>query len=155
MMSRKIILAAACAALAFPAFGGGHGGAPAEVKARQAHMQLYSFNLGLLGDMAKGNVDYDAGAAQAAADNLAAVTSLDQSRYWAPGTDNASIEGTRALPAIWEKVPDVVKISQDLTAAAQGLAEVAGNGQEALGPALGPVGNACSACHKAYRQPSN
>ena len=36
---------------------GGHGGNPA-VKARQAHMQLYGFNLGALGAMAKGCLLY-------------------------------------------------------------------------------------------------
>ena len=35
----------------------------AAVKARQAHMQLYAANLGVLGGMARGNMDYDAEAA--------------------------------------------------------------------------------------------
>ena len=39
----------------------------AAIKARKAQMQLYAFNLGLLGDMAKGAVAYDASAAAAAA----------------------------------------------------------------------------------------
>ena len=33
---------------------------PAPVKARQAHMNLYAFNIGVLGGMAKGEIDYDA-----------------------------------------------------------------------------------------------
>ena len=35
------------------------------IKARQAHMQLYAFNLGTLGGMAQGKIDYDADAASA------------------------------------------------------------------------------------------
>ena len=38
----------------------------AAVKARQSAMTLYSFNLGLLGGMAKGDIEYDADAASAA-----------------------------------------------------------------------------------------
>ncbi len=143
------------AAFATMALAGGHGGAPPQVKARQGHMQLVAFNLGILGNMAKGETPYDAAAAQTAANNLVAVTSLDQSAYWAPGTDSGSIEGTRALPAIWENVSDVQRISQELVAAAGELASVAGDGQEAVGGALRAVGATCSECHKAYRVSNN
>lgn len=97
-------IAAALAASTSAAFAGGHGGNPA-VKARQSHMQLYAHNLGILGGMARGNIEYDAGAAQAAANNLAALSTLDQRSYWVPGTSNAELgEATRALPALWEAV---------------------------------------------------
>lgn len=125
------------------------------VKARQAHMTLYSHHLGLLGGMARGNIDYNADAASASAASLAALTKLDQSRYWAPGTDSESIEGTRALPALWENIPRAMEIGGNLSAAADTLAGEAGNGLEALQAALGPVGQACGACHEAFRVPNN
>jgi len=147
-----VIASAAAIAVASAAFAGGHGGNPA-VKARKSHMQLYAFNLGTLGGMAKGEIEYDADAAKAAATNLATLATLSQRAYWAPGTSTAELgEETRALPAIWEAGSTAGQIGGQLAEAAQALAAVAGDGQEALGPALGPVGGACGACHKAYRQ---
>ena len=135
------------------AIAGGHGGNPA-VKARKAHMQLYAHNLGILGGMAKGEVDYDAGAATAAANNLAALAAFDQSSYWAPGTSSDDLgDETRALPAIWEEGSKAGEIAGQLAEATAALAAVAGDGQAALGPAMGGVGGSCGACHKLYQKP--
>ena len=156
MIRLPLVLASAAAiGVAGMAFAASHGGNPA-VKARQSHMQLYAFNVGALGAMAKGEVEYDAEVAQAAADNLAALASLNQSRYWVPGTSNAELgEETRALPAIWEEGSKAGEISGQLREATAALASVAGDGQEALAAGLGPVGEACGACHKAHRQAEN
>ena len=48
------------------------------VKARQATMQLYAFNLGILGNMAKGSMDYNADVATEAAGNLVKLSSQNQ-----------------------------------------------------------------------------
>ncbi len=134
-------------------YAGGHSGNPA-VKARKAHMQLYQHNLGVIGGMARGSVEYNAEDAMAAANNLAALTALDQRTYWVPGTSNADLgEETRLLPAAFEAGSKAGEISGQLAEAAAALAAVAGDGQAALGPALGPVGAACGACHEAYQQP--
>jgi len=125
------------------------------VKARQSHMTLYGHNLGLLGGMARGNIDYDAEAATAAAANLAALAALDQSRYWPEGTDSDTLMETRALPAIWENIPDVIEKSRTLAAATGTLATEAGGGLDALRASLGPVGEACGACHEDYRVPND
>ena len=152
---RLLLTSAVIAATAGLAHAGSHGGNPA-VKARQSHMQLYAHNLGILGAMAKGEAEYNADAASAAANNLAALSQLNQMSYWAPGTSNAELgEETKALPAIWEAGSTAADIGGKLAEAATALAAVAGNGQEALGPALGPVGGACGECHKAYRQSDN
>ena len=149
-------LAAATVAVVTTATAGGHGGNPA-VKARKAHMQLYAHNLGILGAMAKGEVEYNADAAMAAASNMQTLSaSINQMSYWAPGTSNAELgEETTALPAIWESGSNAQAIGMKLAEASANLAAVAGDGQEALGPALGPVGGACGECHKAYRQSDN
>lgn len=149
---RILVTTALLAATASVSFAGGHDGNPA-VKARQAHMQLYSHNLGILGAMAKGEMDYDADAAMGAANNLAALSTLNQSTYWPQGTSNAELgDATRALPAIWESGSRAGEIAGELAEATAALAAVAGDGQEALGPALGPVGSACGECHKLHRQ---
>ena len=156
MIRLPIVLSSIAAiAIAGAAMAASHNGNPA-VKARQSQMTLYAFNVGILGGMAKGEVAYDAEAAQAAADNLAALTTLNHRAYWPPGTSNAELgDETRALPAIWESGSTAAEIGGQLAEAAKNLAAVAGNGQEAIGPALGPVGGACGACHKANRQANN
>ena len=58
-----------------------------EIEARQAVMRIYAFNLGLLGAMAKGEAEYDAKLATAAANNLLATTNMDNSAMWPPGSD--------------------------------------------------------------------
>ena len=134
---------------------GGHGGNPA-VTARKAHMNLYQHNLMILGNMARGNTDYDAAAAQAAADNLVALTTMSQAGYWLPGTTNAELgDETRLLPAVFEADSKARQIGGELVEAVAALAAVAGTGAEAVGPALGPVGAACTACHRAYRVSDN
>ena len=151
----KLALTIAVAALALtsaPVFAGGHGGNPA-VKARQSHMQLYQFNAGYFFGMARGNVEYDAETAQAAADNLVALTRMNQGRMWPQGSDSDAIEGTRALPALWQDFPKVMEIGGSLAAAAEAMQAVAGNGQEAAMGALNDIGKACTACHEAFRAP--
>lgn len=155
--TRIILTSAVITATAGLAFAGGHGGNPA-VKARQSHMQLYAHNLGILGAMAKGEAEYNADAATAAANNLVAMTELNQMSYWPQGTSTAELgEETRALPAIWEEggFAKAMEIGGALNQAAIELAAVAGDGQEAIGPALGAVGKQCGACHEAFQQPRN
>ena len=136
------------------ALAASHGGElPPGVKARKAHMQLYAHNIGILGGMARGNAEYNAEAASAAAANLAALSKLNQMTYWVPGTDSDSLEGSRALPAIWENLPDVVEKAAALTAAADAMAATAGNGLEAVQAGMGALGGACGACHKVYQLP--
>lgn len=154
-ITRILATTAVIVATAGLSFAGGHGGNPA-VKARQSHMQLYGHNLGVIGAMAKGEVEYNADAASAAANNLVALTSLNQMSYWPAGSDNGALgDETRALPDIWSDFPGVMEKAQAVSAAVTELAAAAGTGQEALGPALGKVGGACNECHKAYRQPNN
>jgi cytochrome c556 len=124
---------------------------PAPVQARQGQFQIMALNVGVLGNMARGNIEYDATAAQTAANNLVAISMLDQSFHWPEGTDNFALEGTRALPAIWENLPDVVAKWEAFGAAAGGMAEVAGTGLDEMRAAIGPLGGTCSACHDDYR----
>ena len=79
------------------------------------------------------------------------MSQINQRFYWPEGTDSESIEGTRALPSIWEEGSRVMEISAELAAASEGLAAVAGDGLDAMRSALGPVGGACGACHDDYR----
>lgn len=140
------LIAATCGTAAL---AGGH--ANSAVTARKAHMNLYQHNLTILGNMARGNTEYDAEAAGAAASNIVALTQLSQAGYWDQGTDAESIEGTRASPDLWQNFPDVIEKAQAVSAAAVALEAAAGDGAEALGAAVGALGGACTACHRSYR----
>lgn len=121
------------------------------IKARQSHMQLYSFHMATLGGMAQDKMPYDAAAASAAADSIVALTTLSQSRYWLPGSDSDSVEGSRALPAIWAEGSDVADKGAALVEAALAMQEAAGTDLDALKAAMGPLGGACGDCHRSYR----
>ena len=123
------------------------------VKARMAVMQLYANNLGQLGAMARGNSNYNSDAASAAANNLALLVQLDQSTWWPQGTDSEMLTETRALPALWQNFPDVMAKGAALGEAAQAMQAAAGSDLASLQAAMGPLGAACGACHKAYRVP--
>ena len=151
----KLSLLLAGASIAFAGFATAEAqidpAVAAAMKARQAHMSLFAFNLGTLGGMAQDKIPYDAAAAMTAASNLAALAAVDQAGYWVEGSDT-TVEGSRALPAIWDDMDGFVADQADLLAAAQGLDAAAGDGLDALKAAFGPVGGACGACHRAYRQ---
>lgn len=144
--------AASLMALTFstPVLADGH--VAAAIKERQSIMKGYGKNLGVLGDMAKGAKPYDAAAAQAAADALAKLANMDQSSFWPVGSDT-SVKGSRALPKLWDNIPDVVKIAGNLASASTAMAAVASDGLPAVQGAMGGIGQTCGSCHKAYRQP--
>ena len=123
------------------------------IKARQSLMQLYNFNLGILGDMAKGDVDYNAEAAQAAADNLLAAVSMNQGAMWPAGSDseNAANRKNRAKPVIWENFPKVAEAGKAAFTAATAMQGAAGNGLDSLKGAMGDVGKSCKGCHDDFR----
>ena len=151
---RLSVLAAAGIAAAGMTFAQSNDPAAAAVKARQAHMQLYAANIGVLGGMAQGRMDYDAEAAQAAADNLAALASMSQRFYWMPGTHAGAVEGSRALEAIWTD-GGIGAEGEAFVQAVAGMQEAAGGGLDALRGAIGPLGASCGSCHESYRQSNN
>ena len=123
------------------------------IKARQAEMQLRSFNAGPLFGMARGQVDYDAALASKLAGNLKLMLGLDNGRAWAPGTDNEAYPGkTEALPKIWDSYPEIADYGKKYKQAVMALADAAGNGVDALRPAVGDLGKACKGCHDNFRQ---
>lgn len=151
MTLRKLIGATTlAAALALPALAQDN---PA-VGARQGQFKIYLHNFGVLGGMAQGRIDYDAAAAQTAADNLFHITRLDQISMWPEGTDSMAIDGTRAKPEIWDNLDDFVSKYVALQTAVAALQAAAGTGLDGMRAAVGPVGAACQACHQSYREES-
>ncbi len=160
-MSKFIALPVAALAVAVlssnAALGDGHAdkALTAAIDARKAQMQLVSYNMGILGSMAKGEAPFDNARATSAATNLAAVAKLDRSILWLEGSVQGDVPGTRAKAEIWSDAAGFEKASADLEAAADGLVSAAGGDLAALQAAMGAAGQTCSACHKAYRGPRN
>lgn len=155
-LTRTIIGVLAISAGATALLADGHASEKAlkdALKARQSHMSLYSFNLGALGAMAKGDAPYDAAAAQAAADNLATLANMSQAGYWLPGTDSDAMEGSRSLPAIWEEGSKAQALSVAFAEAATTMQSLAGTDLETLQGGMKALGDGCSACHEDYRKP--
>lgn len=128
-------------------------GPSAPQKARVGQMYIIAINLGVLGGMAKGEVAYDPVQAQAAANSIAAITLINQEPLWPEGSDEFSTGHGRALPEIWDKLPDFQMKWGAFAQAAAAMQAAAGQGPQAIGGAMRDLGGSCQACHKAYRKP--
>lgn len=118
-----------------------------DVNARQEAMGLIGSNVKKLSTMAKGEAEFDAAAAQAAfaaiAEKAGAVPALFEAQS---NTDPES----EAKDAIWENWADFSAKAAGLLTAAEAGAAV--DSPEALGAAMGPLGEACKACHSVYKE---
>lgn len=123
-----------------------------EIKARQAFMQILAYNNGMLAAMVRGKVPYDAEQATIAARNVSLAASMNNGSMWPAGSDLDSHEGTVAKKEIWSTWPEAGNIFNELAMASTSLEAEAGKGVDALKAAMGPVGDACSSCHKKFRQ---
>ncbi|MDE0754724.1 MAG: cytochrome c [Woeseiaceae bacterium] len=148
------VVALAVAAPAYFAFAADDFAFKSQIEGRQAFMQVYRFNLSILGGMAKGDVEYDADLAAASANNLLAASKMSNGAMWPMGshTEAAGLaDVTAAKEAIWSTYPDISDKGKDLTEALTAMAAVAGDGLESLRSNMGAVGNGCKGCHESYR----
>ncbi|MGI9464085.1 MAG: cytochrome c, partial [Aestuariivirgaceae bacterium] len=79
------------AALSTAALSDAHSKLEKPIKARQAVMQIYSFNLGGIAAMVKGEAEYDAKAAQDFANNLVAAAKMQNGAMWPQGSDSEAL----------------------------------------------------------------
>ncbi len=156
-MKRMLTIGLAAAGLlaaSTAAFSDAHSKYEKQIKARQAVMQIYSFNIGSLAAMAKGEAEYDAAKAQEFADNLLAAAKMKNGAMWPEGSDAEALPGkTRALKISWTTYPEVAKKQEAFVAATEAMAKAAGGGLDAMKGALGGVGGGCKGCHEKFRQP--
>lgn len=148
-MLRTAIVSAIVSCLALPAFAQDRDPLADAIAVRQAHMQLYGHNVGILGGMARGNVDYDAEVAATAAADLAALAAISEQNYWPEGTSVEEYPDSRALPVLWEDRTAWEAGKAQLIESTMALATTAGDGPEALA-GIREVFAACSTCHEAY-----
>lgn len=121
------------------------------VETRQGYFSLLGANMGVFAGMAKGQIDYDAEAAQKAADNVVLLSSYNTGHLFMEGTSSLDLDNTRALPDIWDDMAGVEAKFADLNKAALAMQAVAGNGKAEMAGALGTLGGACKSCHDDYR----
>lgn len=127
-----------------------------ELKARQSLMQVYTYNIGILGAMAKGEMPYDPEIAQVAADNLYAAVSMKNPTMWPKGSDRATLgEKTRAKSEIWSTYPEVADKGQAMQDAAAQMASVAGAGLDGVRANMKQLGDGCTGCHEPFRVPKD
>jgi cytochrome c556 len=114
------------------------------VKARQELMDANGGAMKVLGGMAKGEVAFDAAAAEAAKATLIASAADTAAKFKDQATDPAS----HAKPEIWTSWDDFVAKADALGKAAAALDTSSVDGVKA---GLGAIGGACGACHETYK----
>lgn len=62
---------------------------------------------------------------------------------------------TRALPAIWENMDDVLAKAESLRVATQAAIDAEPGDLESFQPLFAEVGQNCRACHESYRRPED
>jgi cytochrome c556 len=118
----------------------------AAVQARMDAMKRMATHLKTLGEMAKGNRDFDAAAAQEAARRLEAEAGKIPALF-EPEEDHPASE---AKAAIWEEWEDFTGLAEDLAAASEDATGI--TAPDDLRPALRELGASCGGCHQAYRE---
>ena len=122
------------------------------IQARQGFMRVVVLEAGPLFGMAKGDIAYDAAAAQTHAEQLNAILDYDVGRLFIPDTSKSVYTGkTRALAAIWKDMDDFASKYQALRDEVAVVVEEAGKGKDALTAAVSEMGKACGNCHDDYR----
>ena len=125
------------------------------IEAREGVMRVLAINLGTLGGMAKGEVDYDAEAAGIAADSIVAASMIHLEPLFPEGSGEGDMPDTAAKAEIWNDWDDFASKWEALGTAAVAMQTAAAEGAEAIGPAMGKLGGACKGCHDTYRASNN
>lgn len=148
---RLITLTAITALSVFPIMTSANDAAEGAFEARKGYMKMLGINMGTLAGMAKGEIDYDEAAASTAASNLEALTGYAVTGLFVEGTAEGEMDGSEALPSIWEKPDDFAQKYADLGEAAAGAGDAVQGGLENVGPVVQKLGGSCKACHDDFR----
>lgn len=117
---------------------------------RKAVLQLVRSNMGPLGGMAKGQIDYDSDVIKTNALRIQQL-SLMMGDYFELDTRKFPVK-TNALDIIWEEMDDFKSKTQDLVDAATNLQKVAlAKDEDNYRKAIGALGATCKACHDKFK----
>ena len=118
------------------------------IEYRQAAFSMIRVQIGDMGDMLKGKVEFDAERFKHRANNAAALSKMPWEAFGA-GTDKGD---TSALPAIWSDNETFMKKAASFQQYADKLAVAAQTGDKKLiAKAFGPWAKGCKDCHKSFK----
>ena len=116
---------------------------------RQSFFAIVGMTFGPMGDMVKGEIEWNDEQFAAWADDLASVSKVSVERGFAPGSDKGK---TRAKPAIWENSDDFAQKLANFRSEAAALAVAANSGDKAAKiEQFKQTGGTCKACHDNYK----
>jgi cytochrome c556 len=130
------------------------GQAPQDIVAvRQESMKARASAALTLARMLRGDVPWNAQAAQQAAERINAEA-RKTSQVFPAGTGPDLVPQTKALPAIWQDRADFDSAARTLVQASQRLAELAqANDEAGFRTQFQLTGQSCTACHEKFRKP--
>ena len=120
------------------------------IRYRQSGMIMMATHFGRVAAMANGRVPFDA---KAAADNAEIATIMSKLPYagFVEGSDKGA--NTKAQPNIWTENDKFRAAASKLQDEMAKLNVAAKSGNiDSIKAAVGPVGQACKACHDTYRK---
>jgi cytochrome c556 len=116
---------------------------------RQEYMKERGKLVKQMGQMAKGETDFDAAAVLTALKGLEANAEKFDAEAMFP---EGSLEGdTTASPKIWEDFSGFKAAEEKYLDAVEGAVAAPPGDLDALKATMGTIGGECGACHKAYR----
>jgi len=124
------------------------------VETRQADYQFMSWNMGKIkAQVVDGKEPYDQAKVAAAANAIAAIANSGMGSLYSPDTTTEQLgKATRLKPEFFQNLDEAGQIGRNFTAAANQLAKVAAEGdQAAIKKAFGDVGGSCKSCHDKFR----
>lgn len=124
------------------------------VETRQAGYQFMSWNMGKIkAQVVDGKEPYDQPKVAAAANAIAAIANYGMGSLYSPDTTTEQLgKATRLKPEFFQNLDEAGHIGRKFTAAANQLAKVAAEGdQAAIKKAFGDVGGSCKSCHDKFR----
>ena len=120
------------------------------VEYRQKALSVMQNNFAVMGDMVKGDTDYDADIFTARAQDFARLSHIP----WAAFSVEGAMPGddTDALPAIWDNWDDFQDRADSFSASAEKLYEVSQDGSlDSIRPVFMETAKSCKGCHDQYR----
>lgn len=119
------------------------------IEYRQAVMKVVGFNFKPMGDMAKGDMDWDTAKFQKHAEDLGRAAQLEYLSAYPEDTEEGK---TRAKPDVWLNFEDFSDKMKDFTKQATQLAEVSrGGDKNAMMKQFKNTAKTCKSCHKEYK----
>ncbi|WP_282605664.1 cytochrome c [Pelagibius sp. Alg239-R121] len=153
MAGAAIALGSYAAVTAVTAYA--HGGATGIVKERMDAMEVMGKAMKTVGEMFKGQTDYDANAIQAAA-GLVSQHAQEIPVLFPDSEASRGSKHSEALPVIWEQKDKFDGFAADMLRESKALSVIARDGeQRAVRLQFAKTAKVCSSCHTAFRKPKD